>query len=199
MKRFLAVAVAVMLMASMSLTAFAAGSPSSGSSSNNSSSSHKSSSHKSSGSGGGSSAAASSSSSSSSKSSAAQAANAAVTAKYNPAQVVITADGQAAAVSVNVAAAPAEITTAFAAVAQVFGVAVTDTFAYSAVGVDPAAYVTTALAPGSVPAGSLLLVVDAFGNLTIATPVVFPDGTVAVVLPAACQVAVVAAPVVPAA
>jgi len=122
-----------------------------------------------------------------------------VAAKYSPAQVVIGADGQAVAATVSVAAAPAEITTAFAAVAQVFGVAVTDTFAYNAAGVAPTSYVTTAFAPGSVPAGSALLVVDALGNLTIVTPVVFPDGTVAAVIPAACQIAVVAVPAVPAA
>jgi len=91
------------------------------------------------------------------------------------------------------------MTAAFTQVAQVIGVAVADTFAYTAAGVDPSASVLTALAPGSVPVGCALMVVDAFGNLTIVMPTYMPDGTVAVTLPAACQVAVVAVPTVPAA
>lgn len=210
MKKFLAIATAAMLMASMSLTAFAAESPGNGSSSGNtpstststsssssSSSSKKSSSHKSSG--GGSGSASASSSKSDSKTTPAQKANMAVTAKYSPAQAVVTADGQAVAATVSVAAVPTETAAAFATVAQVFGVAVTDTFAYNAAGMNPSQPVLAAFAAGSVPAGSALLVVDAFGNLTIVTPVMLPDGTVTAVIPAACQIAVVAVPAVPAA
>lgn len=192
MKKYLAVVLAVMMMASVSLTAAAAPSPSSTSNSSTSSSSSHKSSHKSSG--GGSSSAASTSSSSSSAASAQAAANAAVTATYKPAQAVITADGQSVSASVSVAASPAETEAAFVAVAQIFGVAVTDTFAYTAAGIDPAQAVTTVFAANSIPAGSALLIVDAFGNLTVAVPVLLPDGNVAVVLPAACQVAVVAVP-----
>ncbi len=219
MKKYLAMAAAFMLAASMSLSAFAAesagagpgnssgtSSPSASGSSNNSEnssssgSSKKSSSRKSSGgSSSGSASSASKSGSASGGASAQAAANAAVTAVYRPAQTVITASGQAVASTVSVAAAPAETKTAFTSVAQVFGVAVTDTFVFSASGIDPVQPVLTALAPGSVPAGSALLVVDALGNLTVVVPVVLPDGTVTATLPAMCQVAVVAVPAVPAA
>ncbi len=214
MKKYLAMAAAFMLAASMSLSAFAAesagagpgnssgtSSPSASGSSNNSEnssssgSSKKSSSRKSSGgSSSGSASSASKSGSASGGASAQAAANAAVTAVYRPAQTVITASGQAVASTVSVAAAPAETKTAFTSVAQVFGVAVTDTFVFSASGIDPVQPVLTALAPGSV-----LLVVDALGNLTVVVPVVLPDGTVTATLPAMCQVAVVAVPAVPAA
>lgn len=226
MRKYLTAALAVVMAASLSMTAFAAESPGNGSSSNNtpststgsstntsssssssssskSSSSKKSSSHKS---GGGSSSSAaastnksSNSSSTNSAASAQAAANAAVAAVYRPAQAVVTADGRGVAATVSVTAVPAETTAAFAAVAPVFGVTVTDTFAFGVTGIDPSQAVLTALAPGSVPAGSALLVVDAFGNLTIVIPVVLPDGTVTATLPALCQVAVVAVPAVPAA
>ena len=205
MKKYLAMAAAFMLAASMSLSAFGnssgTSSPSASGSSNNSEnssssgSSKKSSSRKSSGgSSSGSASSASKSGSASGGASAQAAANAAVTAVYRPAQTVITASGQAVASTVSVAAAPAETKTAFTSVAQVFGVAVTDTFVFSASGIDPVQPVLTALAPGSV-----LLVVDALGNLTVVVPVVLPDGTVTATLPAMCQVAVVAVPAVPAA
>lgn len=196
MKKFLAVGLAVMLMASMSLTTFAASSPSA-----SSSSSHKSSKSSSSSS---STASSTSSSSSTSKSSASAAAaqaakDAKAAATYAPAQSVKTADGQTVAAGVAVAGTTDETAAAFAAVGQVFGVAVTDTFVYGVVGVDPAASVTTTFAAGSIPAGSVLMVLDAFGNLTLVTPTVLADGTISVTLPALCQVAVSVLPAAPAA
>lgn len=218
MRKYLTAALAAVVAASMSMTAFAAGSTSPGagslspntpgvvedggnsngssSSSSGSSSSSRSRSRSRSKSSG------SSSSGTGSRASVvtpqAQA-NAALQKAYNPTQAVVTADGQSVSAKVSVTVQTEEMKAAFQSVAAIFGVSVTDTFAYTAGGIDPGSYVTTAFAPGSIPAGSALLVVDALGNLTVVVPVVFPDGTVAAVLPAVCQVAVVAVPAVPAA
>ncbi len=169
-RKYLTVALATVVAASMSMTALAAGStrPGAGSlnpntpgvvedggnSSNSSSSSGSSSSSRS----------RSKSRSKSGVSSGASAgsrasvvtpqakANAELMAAYNPTQAVVTADGQSVSANVSVSVQTEEMRAAFRSVAAIFGVSVTDTFAYTAGGIDPGTYVTTAFAPGSIPA-----------------------------------------------
>ena len=162
-RKYLTVALATVVAASMSMTALAAGStrPGAGSlspntpgvvedggnSSNSSSSSGSSSSRSKSG--------VSSGASAGSRASVVtpQAkANAELMAAYNPTQAVVTADGQSVSANVSVSVQTEEMRAAFRSVAAIFGVSVTDTFAYTAGGIDPGTYVTTAFAPGSIPA-----------------------------------------------
>lgn len=188
MKKFLVIGLAIVTAMSMSMTAYAAKSPGSGSSSHHSSSSSSSSSKSS----GGGSAAKPAASSADSAAKAAQAkANAAVKATYAPAQAVVTSDGKTVPTSVTVSAAPSQMQSAWSNVAPAFGAkTVTGTFVCAVAGVDPAQKVTTIMAPGSIPEGSVLLVLDVMKHITVVEPVFNANGTVSVTLPALCQVAV---------
>ena len=168
-RKYLTVALATVVAASMSMTALAAGStrPGAGSLSPNTPGVVEdggNSSNSSSSSGSSSSRSRSKSRSKSGVSSGASAgsrasvvtpqakANAELMAAYNPTQAVVTADGQSVSANVSVSVQTEEMRAAFRSVAAIFGVSVTDTFAYTAGGIDPGTYVTTAFAPGSIPA-----------------------------------------------
>lgn len=160
------------------------------SSSGSSSSSGKSSSHHHHSSSGGSASAAKPVSAEDSKRAAQAARDASALALYTPAQYVMLQDGRFVEAAVRVGGTSDEMRTAFAAVSPAFGLTVTDTFAASVEGINSTDTVTIFLAPGSIPKDGILLAVDALGNLTLAKTETFADGTMAVTIPASCQIAV---------
>lgn len=166
------------------------GSSSGSTSGDSSSSSGKSSSHHHHSSSGGSASAAKPVSAEDSKRAAQAARDASALALYTPAQYVMLQDGRFVEAAVRVGGTSDEMRTAFAAVSPAFGLTVADTFAASVEGIDSADTVTIFLAPGSIPKDGILLAVDALGNLTLAKTETFADGTMAVTIPASCQIAV---------
>ncbi len=173
MKRFLALATAVVLAMSLSMTALAAGSPSPGGSSHH---------H-----GGGGTPA---STQNKITKSAEQIANEAVAAKYGVAQAVVGADGSVAPAKIAVAVCPEATKAALFGVAGTFKLTPVDSFVFSMIGADPAAQITTAMSAANLPANCAFLVFDCFGNLTVVTPVIDANGAATFTVPATCVITV---------
>lgn len=198
MKKYLVIALSVMMMATMSMTVCAATSPDKNNSSNvssDSTSSKKSSSKKSSSSSAASTASASTSTSASSTKAAK---DAEVQKKIQPTQAVVV-NGQPVDASVTVESTTEQVNASFGVAAQYYtaspNAVITDTFAVNVAGLEgTAAPVSMVFTLENLPANFVVVVQDAAGNWSCITPDMIVGNSILLTIPAQANIAIVTVP-----
>lgn len=198
MKKYLVIALSVMMMAAMSMTVCAATSPDKNNSSNvssDSTSSKKSSSKKSSSSSAANTASASASTSASSTKAAK---DAEVQKKIQPTQAVVV-NGQPVSASVTVESTTEQVNASFGVAAQYYtaspNAVITDTFAVNVAGLEgTTAPVSMVFTLENLPANFVVVVQDAAGNWSCITPDMIVGNSILLTIPAQANIAVVTVP-----